>query len=191
MSAKEQSKNGKKKQTWIIVVSIVFVLLCVVAKGYSIFSNARYDNIQEEKQEVLKYAFVPVQSAMVNYMANHNGESPVDSRWVGSRSLECATTRTGYTADCFVKNYINSASSTYNTFIDSSGEYYNLRIMTLSGGEEKVLDTSDHTVYMVKNAICEERKAIYENDKAIYSSNKRDYVLMYYLETGKTYCLNK
>lgn len=144
-----------------------------------------------------------VSNGITQYQTNNNGKLPSDGRveakddgdlednWPCSRTNSAGGSTATQSAECFIRNYMNSSAATENEFVDPDGWYYGLTIETFTGaGDEKILTVNDftggddgngHMVYIVKHAQC-------DGEKAIYSNNSRDYAVMYKLEGNGTYC---
>lgn len=134
-----------------------------------------------------------VATSITRYQTNNNGKLPNDGKWAAvddgalkdlDEEWPCNPKQTNQnSASCFIRNYMNGVNATENNFNDPDGWSYGLDIKELEedGFTLTNSDFEDHMVYILKKAQC-------DGEFANTSKNARDYVVMYKLESGGTYC---
>lgn len=130
-----------------------------------------------------------VANAITRFQQNNNGKLPTTPSKVDATESdalpECSntSTSTAKVAQCFIRNYLNSANATVNEFHDPTGWYYGITFDTLTNGDTEIDagEYEDHMIYVYEHAKC-------NGEVAEYSPNSRDYVVMYKFEGSGSYC---
>lgn len=192
MVVDEGAKGGFTIIEVVLVLAIAGLIFLMVFLAYPALRRSQQDTQRQSQLGEMK-------AQVQKFQQNNNGRLPLDSAEVvayedgDTKDLDttwpCSTTTTLTAgtvapANCFIRNYMNGATSKYNEWIDPSGYSYGLKIETLTSGSSKMLGNTDfdkHIVYLVKHARC-------DGEQAVYSANSRDFVVMYKLEGAGTYC---
>ena len=158
------------------------------------------------KRDVLRRSdMARVGTSLTQYMTNNKSELPGPGMWTATADFAGANAcKADNTACNFVMSYLNTTDDK-NDFEDPSGDVYNILITgnIADGGEignvtfnaNSKLTTSnkkytiggkapfyEHVVYIIPGAKCDGTSA--------KAAKKTEYVVLYRLEEGQTYCLN-
>lgn len=187
MIVDEGAKGGFTIIEVVLVLAIAGLIFLMVFLALPALQRSQKDS---QRQRDVGNVTAQIQK----YQQNNNGRLPADGSTPAVPDADdvdldtqwpCKSGAAGTnTAVCFIRNYMNGATSTRNEWVDPTGYSYGLAFETLSSGGEKVLgnsDFNDHMVYVEKHARC-------DGEKAVYSSNARDFAVMYKLEGSGTYC---
>ncbi len=135
-----------------------------------------------------------VSTSLVQYQTNNSTSAnplPAATNFPASdTAFDFSKTTCAAGACTFVRDYLNAAGSTTNTFQDPNGKYYGVKIMkydaskntyaTLTSGSSKT--SMDYTIYIITGAKC--------NGEAVASDTSRHFAILYRLEGAGTYCLD-
>lgn len=187
MIVDEGAKGGFTIIEVVLVLAIAGLIFLMVFLALPALQRSQRDS---QRQRDVGMLTAKVQS----YQQNNNGRLPVDGSTPSQKDADeielnegwpCDNSTTGSnSAVCFIRNYMNGATSKINEWIDPSGSSYGLNISSMPKGGTKQLgnsDYDDHIVYLIKHARC-------DGGQAIYSENARDFAVMYKLEGAGTYC---
>lgn len=187
MIVDEGAKGGFTIIEVVLVLAIAGLIFLMVFLALPALRRSQKDS---QRQRDVGNLTAQVQK----YQQNNNGRLPTDGSFNAVADADDVDLDTGWPcssssstsnpAACFIRNYMNGATSTRNEWIDPSGYSYGLTIESLASGATKQLgnsDFNDHMVYLVKHARC-------DGEQAVYSANSRDFAVMYKLEGAGTYC---
>lgn len=187
MIVDEGAKGGFTIIEVVLVLAIAGLIFLMVFLALPALQRSQRDS--QRQRDVAR-----VTAQIQAYQQNNNGRLPSDNSTPAQEGADEIKLDEGWpcsnssmasnTAVCFIRNYMNGATSEYNEWVDPSGWSYGLTFDTLASGQTKQLgnsDFNDHMVYVMKHARC-------DGEQAIYSSNSRDFVVMYKLEGSGTYC---
>ncbi len=191
-SRKSMRKMGTSEKGGFTIIEVILVLAIAGLIFLMVFiALPALQRSQRDTQR--RNAMGEVATSITRYQTNNNGKLPNDGKWdaVDDGALEdldeawpCNPKQTNQnSASCFIRNYMNGVNATKNNFNDPDGWSYGLDIKELEedGFTLTNSDFEDHMVYVLKKAKC-------DGEFANKSNNARDYVVMYKLESGGTYC---
>ena len=126
-----------------------------------------------------------IQSAITQFQANNNGKIPGQNTGTGESCkgenvTPNAMNSTANDACRLIGVYLNNVMSPDNTFVDPSGEYYNLSILPYSA-DAGPAGFEDYEIRMYVKASC-------DGESVISANNARDYAIVYQLEGSGVYC---
>ena len=184
MIVDEGAKGGFTIIEVVLVLAIAGLIFLMVFLAFPALRRSQQDTQRRQTLSALK-------TAVMRYQDNNNGRLPCGSTSCTTPAVEGGADKTLaelYTstssnqAQSFIVNYMNGADSTYSEFVDPTGYAMGLTIETLA--DSKTLNNTDyknHMAYVFRGARC-------DGETAVKSTNSRDFVVMYKLEGGGTYC---
>lgn len=165
------TETTKVAKVLVIIISggIGFFLLIMLI-GFIVSLNYGSDDLKDRVET--QTDLITLRTAVTEYQTNNNNRMPDD----GTAKLTSSSSCYGSACD-LVEKYLDSSA-----LKNVSGDYYNYAIETLAAGETKKLSEFDNTIYIEKNAECEDSRT------AKYVENSLRYAVLYRMEGNAIIC---
>lgn len=151
------------------------------------------EDLRNERDQQRRADMAKVKTGVTQFQTNNNGKLPItggnadgtgDYAWQPSQSNALPPRDTTNVFAKFIRNYLNAANATENTFKDPDGWTYGI----LGFKYDNYINSSNkgqrHTIYLVGQAKCGIATSVLRTESA------RDFAVLYKLENGNNYCVD-